>query len=185
MVNLAPNLKCCRIIKNFKKLTMSKKIFNLIFAAAAVFLVISVTSCDPSQKYADDERNTIATYLAENPNLQYELKPSGLYYLQVLEGTGPFAVKNDTAWVKYKVMDLNGTALTSGTDTLAFLVDNGSWIKGFDEAILYMKQGGKSQILVPSSLAWGPGGDAYKGIPGYTPFLFDIELFKLVQGPAK
>jgi FKBP-type peptidyl-prolyl cis-trans isomerase FkpA len=164
---------------------MSKKIFNLIFAAAALFLIISATSCDPSKKYEDDERNSIVTYLAENPNLQYELKTSGLYYFQVLEGTGPVAVKNDTAWVVYKVMDLNGIALTSGTDTLAFLVDNGYWIKGFDEAILYMKQGGKSKILVPSSLAWGPGGDAYKGIPGYTPFLFDIELYKLRQGPTK
>jgi FKBP-type peptidyl-prolyl cis-trans isomerase len=169
----------------FKKRTMSKKIFNLIFVISAVFLIISATSCDPSKKYEEDERNAITAYLLDNPTLQYERKPSGLYYLEVLEGTGPIAVKNDTAWVKIKVMDLNGNVYGTGADTLGFLVDTGSWIKGFDEAITYMKQGGKSQALIPSSLAWGPSGDPYRNIPGYTPFLFDIELFKLIQGPTE
>jgi FKBP-type peptidyl-prolyl cis-trans isomerase len=164
---------------------MSKKIFNLIFAAAAVFMIISATSCDPSKKYQEEERNAIATYLGNNPSLQYDQKTSGLYYLQVLEGTGSLAVKGDTAYVIYTGMFLDGTQFDTNVakDTLIFPVDSGWMIPGFDEAITYMKKGGKSQIVVPSKLAYGPSG--YYMIGGYTPLLYNIELAKLIKAASK
>jgi FKBP-type peptidyl-prolyl cis-trans isomerase len=162
---------------------MSKNIFNLIFAAASVTMIIFATSCDSSKKHEEDEQNAIATYLGENPSLNYELKTGGLYYLELLEGTGSLAVKNDTAFVKYKGMLLDGTVFDQGKDTLIFPVDNGWWLPGFDESITYMKQGGKAQVIIPSSLAYS--GTGYYEIPPYTPLLYDIELFKLVKGSSK
>jgi FKBP-type peptidyl-prolyl cis-trans isomerase FkpA len=158
---------------------MSKKIFNLIFAAASVPLIIFVTSCDSSKKHREDEQNVIVNYLGVNPTLNYELKTSGLYYLDVLEGTGSPAVKNDTAYVKYKLTLLNGTELKVDKDTLVFPVDNGWWLPGFDESITYMNEGGKAQVIVPSSLAYA--GIGYYEIPPYAPLLYNIELFKLVK----
>jgi FKBP-type peptidyl-prolyl cis-trans isomerase FkpA len=181
MVSFALNLN----LKNFKKSTMSKKIFNLIFAASAVFLIISASSCNPSQKYEEDEQNAITTYLGENPTLIYELKPSGLYYLQVLEGTGSLPVKSDTAYVIYTGMFLNGIKFDTnvGKDTLVFPVAEGWMISGFDEAITYMKKGGKASVVVPSKLGYGPSG--YYMIGGYTPLLYEIELARIVKGPTK
>jgi FKBP-type peptidyl-prolyl cis-trans isomerase FkpA len=56
-------------------------------------------------------------------------------------------------------------------------------IAGFDEAITYMSVGGKSQLIVPSSLGYGTQG--YYTIAGYTPLLYDVELVKVVPGPGK
>ncbi len=60
----------------------------------------------------------------------------------------------------------------------------GENISGFDEGITLMAEGGKSTILIPSSLAYGTIG-RYPGIPGYTPLLFDLELVKVVQNSGK
>ncbi len=71
----------------------------------------------------------------------------------------------------------------SGSPNESYLVAEGYLIAGFDEGILYMKEGGKARFLIPSSLAYGPGG--YYTIPGYTPLLFDVELVKVAPGPSK
>jgi len=42
-----------------------------------------------------------------------------------------------------------------------------------------MKVGGTSLILVPSKLAYGENGNIY--VPPYTPFVFQIDLVKLVK----
>jgi FKBP-type peptidyl-prolyl cis-trans isomerase FkpA len=162
---------------------MSKKSSSLIFAAAIFSLIIFTISCDSSKKQQEDEQNVIANYLGANPLLNYELKPSGLYYLDVLEGTGSPAAKNDTAYVKYNLTFLNGTELKVDKDTLVFPVDNGWWLPGFDESITYMKEGGKAKVIVPSSLAYARIG--YYEIPPYTPLLYNIELFKLVRGGSR
>ena len=48
-----------------------------------------------------------------------------------------------------------------------------------------MAQGGKSLLLVPSSLGYGSIGIPYAGISGFTPLLFDVELVKVKAGPGK
>jgi FKBP-type peptidyl-prolyl cis-trans isomerase FkpA len=48
-----------------------------------------------------------------------------------------------------------------------------------------MAVGGKSTLLIPSNLGYGPAGSTYGIIPGYTPLLFDIELVRLKAVPAK
>jgi FKBP-type peptidyl-prolyl cis-trans isomerase FkpA len=160
---------------------MSNKFFKSLFAVALAVLLISATSCDPSKKYEDDEKNAITSYLFENSTLNYDLKPSGLYFLEVKAGEGALAETHDTAYVIYKGMFLDGTAFDTnvGKDTLIFPVNEGWMIPGFDESITYMKPGGKAQVLIPSKLAYGPSG--YYMIGGYTPLLYDIELARLVR----
>ena len=57
-------------------------------------------------------------------------------------------------------------------------------IQGFNEGLSYMKQGGKSLFLVPSSLGYGSMGNYYGGISGYTPLLFEVQLVLLKKGPG-
>ena len=162
---------------------MSNRIIKTLFAvSAAIFLLVAATSCDPSKKYEEDEQNAITSFLLDNSSLDFELKASGLYFLEVEAGEGLQAVTHDTAYVIYKGMFLDGTAFDTNVekDTLIFPVNEGWMIPGFDESITYMKEGGKAQVLIPSKLAYGPSG--YYIIGGYTPLLYDIELARLKKG---
>jgi FKBP-type peptidyl-prolyl cis-trans isomerase FkpA len=158
------------------------KISVFVTLVAALVLV----SCDPGKKFEKEEEALIQQYLTNNSTLNFEKKASGLYYLELQTGPGRLAVKHDTAYVKYTGKFLNGTIFDTNVgkpDTLKFPVNEGWMIKGFDEGLTYMRQGGKASLLVPSKLAYGTTG--YYIIEGYTPLLFEIELVKVAAGPGK
>jgi len=151
-----------------------------------IVLMISLVSCDPAKKYEKEEATKIENYLNSNKNLNFELKPSGLYYLEVEPGTGRTPLAHDTAYVKYTGKLLDGTVFDTNVgkvDSLIFPVAEGWLIYGFDEGITFMREGGKAMFLIPSKLAYGPSG--YYIIEGYTPLLYDIELVKVKPGQVK
>jgi FKBP-type peptidyl-prolyl cis-trans isomerase len=153
-----------------------------------VFIILLASCTDKYRELEQEEKAKIEEYLTRNSSLNFELKTSGLYYLEVEVGTGKAAATNDTARVFYTVYFLDGTKLDTnvGTvDTLIFLVNRGFLISGFDEGITYMKEGGKAKFLIPSRLAYGSTGDYYGNISGYTPLLFDVDLIKIKPGPAE
>lgn len=147
----------------------------------------SLASCDHEKDFKEAEEEAIQQYLEANPSLDFELKPSGLYYLNVIEGTGRATATHDTAYVFYSEEFLDGSVNYSnmGTDdTLIFPVNEGYLnVKGFDEGITYMKEGGTSKLLTPSDLAYGSKGNLY--IYGYTPLIYNIRLVKVKPGPEK
>ena len=162
-----------------------------------VILMITLVSCDPSRKYVKEEKAKIQDYLSTNSDLSFELKPSGLYYLKIQEGTGSALALHDTVYVKYTGKFLDGTIFDSNTTAstyLIFPIGEGWVITGFDEGVSYMKEGGKATLLIPSELAYGSNGSGYsydptygyyQAIPGYTPLLFDVELVKVVAHTGK
>ena len=144
-----------------------------------VALMILTVSCDPGRQYEKREKSQIQDYLANNPSLSFVRQTSGLYYFEVTAGTGSTPVLGDSAWVLYRASFLNGTVFDSTSVTTgpyAFIV--GTSISGFDQGVMMMNAGGQSKLLVPSSLAYGASGN-YRGIPGYTPLLFDIILLRV------
>lgn len=152
----------------------------------SALIVLTVESCDPAKKYEKQEQENIDKYITDNPNFSFTKKPSGLYYYELVTGTGIMPVKHDTAYVKYTGKFLNGTIFDTNVgkaDTLKVPVDEGWVIAGFDEGITYMKVGGKSTFMIPSYL--GYGSSQYYSIPGYSTLLFDVELVKVKPGPAK
>jgi FKBP-type peptidyl-prolyl cis-trans isomerase len=166
---------------------MKKNNFAALLIISAVF-TLTLISCDPSKKYIKEEEDQIQDYLKSNPNLVFQQKPSGLYYVTIQEGTGIVPVKHDTAYLKYTGRFLSGNIFDTNisetkVDTLIVAVDEGWMIQGFDEGITYMKVGEKAQLLVPSKLGYGPTG--YYIIGGYTPLLFDLELVKVKKGTGK
>ncbi len=159
----------------------------LMFLAGAI-IILMVVSCDKSGKYEREELERIDKYLSANPDLNYEKKPSGLYYLEINPGNGIALKTHDTAYIKYTGKFIDGSVFdtnikTNGTvDTLITPVNEGFLIQGFDEGVTYMQKGGKSLMLIPSSLAYGPYG--YAIIPGYATLLFEVELVRVVEGPG-
>jgi FKBP-type peptidyl-prolyl cis-trans isomerase FkpA len=163
-----------------------KSNFRTILISIIPIFFIFLVSCDPSKKYEKAEASEIQDFIAKNANINFEKKQSGLYYVDVTVGTGRAPINNDTVWVKYTGKFLSGTTFDTNvgtTDSLKFPVYKGYLIYGFEEAISYMKAGGKSMVVIPSSLAYGTTG--YNIIGGYTPLQFDIELVKVKAGPGK
>jgi FKBP-type peptidyl-prolyl cis-trans isomerase len=145
-------------------------------AFLAGVMIFSFISCNWTKKYEEEEREKIQKYLTDHPNDTFELKPSGLYYKDVIIGTGKLAETKDTAYVLFTLYDISGKKLLSniGGDTIVNPVNEGFFITGFDEALTYMREGGKSKVIIPSNLAYGD----------YTPLVYDIYLVKLVPDPG-
>jgi FKBP-type peptidyl-prolyl cis-trans isomerase len=159
---------------------MSVKNFRAIILSVTVLLVLSLISCDTAKKMEKQEKEEIQAFLTQNDTLLFVKQQSGLYYHEAVTGTGISPVNADSVYIKYTGMFLDGTIFDSTVITgklLGTLVYR--FVPGFSEGLTLMKQGGKSTLLIPSSLAYGATGNY--GISGYTPLLFDIELVKVVR----
>lgn len=163
---------------------MIGKHYKSVSSFFAVILVLSIVSCDPSKKYEKAEEEEIQKYILRNGNLSFELQPSGLYYYEVLKGSGISPVAGDSAFVRYTLMYLDGKVLYSNvTEPKPYSFIVGSNIVGFDEGVMLMAVGGKATLLIPSDLAYGRVGKYPIG--GYTPLLFDLELLQVKAAPGK
>ena len=166
---------------------MIEKNNKIILLVLLAILMISMGSCNRDKKYENEENAKIQEYLSLNSNLNFVLKPSGLYYLEVQAGSGPLAATHDTVYLKYIGKFLNGMIFDTNvgtTDTLKRALGEGYIIAGLDEGIKYMRSGGKAMFIMPSKLAYGTKG-YYPYISGYTPLLFDVELVKVKAGSLK
>src|SRR5512140_2422750 len=113
---------------------MIRKNLKVIMPLAAFVLTLSLISCDPSKKMQKQEDEQIQTYLTENSNLEFVKQPSGLYYLEVVPGTGISPVRTDSVYVNYTGKFLDGTVFDSNSITgKLFGTIVGINIVGFDE----------------------------------------------------
>jgi FKBP-type peptidyl-prolyl cis-trans isomerase FkpA len=97
-------------------------------------------------------------------------------------------VTNDTVIYRRKVTFLDGVVLESNisqdSEPLKSVIGTGELISGLDEGFRYMKEGGTTRFLTPSSLAYGRSG-VTGFIPGYTPLLWEVKLLTVKHSPGK
>src|SRR3989344_2738014 len=99
-------------------------------------------------------------------------------------GTGATASSGDSVTVNYVGALTNGTVFDASAnhkETLngfTFNLGAGQVIKGWDQGIVGMKEGGKRTLVIPASLAYGPQavGDI---IPANADLIFQVELLKV------
>jgi peptidyl-prolyl cis-trans isomerase A (cyclophilin A) len=113
---------------------------------------------------------------------------SGLRYVVLQEGEGRLAAKGDKVKVHYIGKRLNGkifeTSLADGPP-VKFTVGEGDVIKGWEEIILYMREGMHVLVVVPPAFAYGaqgmadPYGDTDYLIGPSETVLFQLELVKI------
>jgi FKBP-type peptidyl-prolyl cis-trans isomerase FkpA len=124
------------------------------------------------------EPKLIETYLRVK---KIAAKPtaSGLYYIEKVKGNGAAATKGKTVTVNYTGKLLNGKVFDSSTGRgpFKFTLGSGQVIRGWDEGISLMKQGGKATLIIPSKIAYGE--QAMGQIPANSPLVFDVELVKV------
>uniref|UniRef100_A0A7S1Y640 peptidylprolyl isomerase n=1 Tax=Grammatophora oceanica TaxID=210454 RepID=A0A7S1Y640_9STRA len=104
---------------------------------------------------------------------------SGLVYLSMKEGEGKQPTVASTVEVHYHGTLTDGTVFDSSVDrgqTISFPL-NGV-IKGWQEGLAMMKEGGKATLVIPSDLAYGDAGSGGTIPPGAT-LKFEVELFKV------
>ena len=117
-------------------------------------------------------------YLIVNRSSGEVKTASGLRYTDLVVGTGATPQRGQTVTVHYTGTLENGTKFDSSVDKgvpYTFHIGRGEVIKGWDEALMTMKVGGKRHLVIPPSLGYGPNGNPPK-IPGNSTLIFDVEL---------
>ena len=132
---------------------------------------------DPAAYEEEIIENYIAMY-ADSSHLEVKTMESGLYYIEISEGTGDkFPEEDDNVSVYYSGTLTDGRVFDSNINSSVFTFTIGTHqaINGFEEGIKLMKKEGKSRLVIPSSIGYGEQGSEDK-IPGFTPLVFDIKL---------
>jgi len=125
------------------------------------------------------ESTTFATNL--NVNLGTSTKTSsGMYYRDIVPGTGATVATGDSVFVYYQGALSSGQLfdqVLSPATPFAFKLGNGYVIPGWDEGIAGMKVGGTRQLIIPPALAYGTSG-YYPSIPPNAVLVFNITMNK-------
>jgi FKBP-type peptidyl-prolyl cis-trans isomerase len=158
---------------------------SIKFLSGLVLVSIFILGCDNKAVWEAHEQAMIQDYIKKLGDTAYVIKPSGLYYIELQEGTGRSPVAGDTVAIWFKGMLLTRYTFESnmnGAVPYKAKVGANQLVPGVDEGVRYMKEGGIARLLTPSNLAYGPVG--YSTIPGYTPLVWEIHL-ESVTGPIK
>ncbi len=107
----------------------------------------------------------------------------GLQYIDVQKGCGLAAKSGSstsleyTGWLQSSGKKFDSSYDRSGSP-LSFVLGQGQVIKGFDEGMLGMQQGGIRRIIIPAALAYGTAGSP-PTIPANAVLIFDIQMLSV------
>jgi FKBP-type peptidyl-prolyl cis-trans isomerase len=105
--------------------------------------------------------------------------PSGLKYRDIIVSTsGAAIVSGNSVSVKYKGWLDDGTVFDStdkhGGDPFTFTIGQGQVIKGWDEGLMGLHVGSKTELIIPPSLGYGDR--AQDNIPANSTLHFLVEI---------
>lgn len=147
---------------------------NLLLSTAFVALLgcgsAMATPPEKSPQTTPDRSKKMATTTA-----------SGLIYEDIVEGSGATASAGHSVVVHYTGWLTNGTKFDSSKDRnepFEFRLGAGQVIRGWDEGVAGMKEGGQRKLTIPAQLGYGARG-AGGVIPPNAVLVFDVELIKV------
>jgi FKBP-type peptidyl-prolyl cis-trans isomerase len=128
--------------------------------------------CSPESSRGDDKPKQEQKVITTN---------SGLKYVDETVGNGKEAKSGDNVDVHYTGWLKDGTKFDSSKDRgqpFTFRVGGQMVIKGWDEGVAGMKEGGKRKLIIPFELAYGERGRP-PVIPPKAELTFEVELLKV------
>lgn len=130
-----------------------------------------------AQNETENKENTLqGTKLADFTPVD---KVDELQIIDIEEGSGAVVEAGATVTAHYTgALAKDGTIFQSSHDMgqpIAFPLDG--VIKGWQDGVPGMKEGGKRRLLIPADQAYGA--QAQQGIPANSDLVFDIELVKI------
>lgn len=144
----------------------------------------------------EKDKSIIQKFFEEN-NIDAQTTESGLSYVITQEGTGEQAKAGDQVRVNYTGHVLGGAYFDTSSKEVAeekglpimpgreygpftFTLGQGAVIKGWDEGIALLKEGGKATLYIPSTLAYGPRQRSAEIGPNAI-LVFEVELVEVVD----
>ena len=98
---------------------------------------------------------------------------------------GKAVLVNYTGWLyDPKAKDQKGEQFDTSVGRatpFGFVVGAGRVIKGWDEGVPGMREGGKRRLIIPAAMAYGEKGAGNGKIPPNATLLFDVELVRVVN----
>lgn len=142
-----------------------------------IFLTILVISINSCKTYSEEDKLTfdqkISNYLKKS-KIKYQKSESGLYYFIEKEGVGEFIKPTDEVSFTYLGKLINGNVFDGKNTKTPVNFKVTDLIMGWQEAMLYLKKGGKAKLIVPPQLGYGDYD--LDDIPPNSVLLFDIEI---------
>jgi FKBP-type peptidyl-prolyl cis-trans isomerase len=136
---------------------------------------------------AGDARKEVGKAFAEKAATEKgaEKTASGLVIIPIKPGKGASPTADDTVKVHYAGRLIDGTEFDSSyarNEPAEFPLRG--VIPCWTEGLAKMKVGGKSKLICPADIAYGPQGRAPK-IPGNATLVFEVELLEIVKKAEK
>jgi peptidylprolyl isomerase len=173
---------------------MSRRPLALI---ATVLIAIAAAGCGSSDKKSDTSasasttdtsQSTAAAPATAKPRPKPKVKvpggkpPKKLVIKDLIPGTGPAAKAGDAITVNYIGVNFKGGAMFDNSydrgQAFPFQLGGGKVIPGWDQGLVGMKVGGRRQITIPPSLAYGPQGQPPTIKPNET-LVFVVDLLSI------
>lgn len=160
--------------------------FFFMFGGMSLFSQPS--SSQPLQTAATEQSQaeTLQTAPTNTTTMPTDTAPiTQLQMKDVVVGTGAVAAAGDNVTVNYVGRLTDGTIFDAsanhpkkdGSTGFTFPLGAGQVIKGWDQGVAGMKEGGKRVLLIPASLAYGS--QANGPIPANSALIFEVELLKV------
>ncbi len=152
-----------------------------------LMLIASLTVATADQAaFAEQDERERETALAFAKSRGLDLSKAaesetGLWSLLVEEGQGPLATAENTVVAHCTGWLADGTKFWSSHDGADKPMVNRvtGFVKGFTEGLQTMKAGGKSVLIFPGRMGYGPKGNPRAKIPANATLVFEVELISI------
>lgn len=163
---------------------------RIVTGILLAFFAIAFFACKENdlEKQRENELKKLDEFI-RNHYADVERRPSGLYYIEMEEGSGDSIQIGDRVQLFYDLWTLDSVLVTQTgryepvqvtvfpPTQLSSSASSAQNTLGLHEALTYMKEGGKARLIMPSELAFGQYG-AYS-LPGFTSVILEVEAYKV------
>jgi FKBP-type peptidyl-prolyl cis-trans isomerase len=178
---------------------------KLLYPALYTACFLLLTNCEvpnDAEESKKDEQSKLKQYLVNN-HITVQPQPSGLYYIERVQGTGISPDSGDFVLINYSCSLIDGTLVETNDSAVAAhsstVISSVGYIGpqksklyghvkynffiGLEEGLSLMKEGGKATLIIPSKLAFDD--IATSLIPWYSTLIYEIDkLVRVIKDPV-